>query len=78
MAQTTSEVWDSRWSATRRTIAPDTIDNAFEAYNALAFHRRRGMQMVDGGGKEIQVILAATIRTIRFFPNSVTFRIDSE
>tara|TARA_B100000029_G_C17542038_1_gene947081 strand:- start:473 stop:583 length:111 start_codon:yes stop_codon:yes gene_type:complete len=36
------------------------------------------MQMVDGGGKEIQVILAATIPNIRFFRNSVTFRIDSE
>ena len=39
MAQTTSEVWDSRWSATRRTIAKETIDNVFEANNALAFHR---------------------------------------
>ncbi len=67
MAQTTSEVWDSRWSATRRTIAPETIDNVFEAYNALAFHRRRGMQMVDGGGKEIQVILESSTGTAEAF-----------
>ena len=67
MAQTTSEVWDSRWSATRRTIAPETIDNVFEAYNALAFHRRRGMQMVDGGGKEIQVILESATGTAEAF-----------
>ena len=67
MAQTTSEVWDSRWSATRRTIAKETIDNAFEAYNALAFHRRRGMQMVDGGGKEIQVILESSTGTAEAF-----------
>ena len=67
MAQTTSEVWDSRWSATRRTIAKETIDNVFEAYNALAFHRRRGMQMVDGGGKEIQVILESSTGTAEAF-----------
>ena len=67
MAQTTSEVWDSRWSATRRTINGETIDNAFEAYNALAFHRRRGMQMVDGGGKEIQVILESSTGTAEAF-----------
>jgi len=67
MAQTTSEVWDSRWSATRRTIAKETIDNVFEAYNALAFHRKRGMQMVDGGGKEIQVILESSTGTAEAF-----------
>ena len=67
MAQTTSEVWDSRWSATRRTINRETIDNVFEAYNALAFHRRRGMQMVDGGGKEIQVILESSTGTAEAF-----------
>ena len=67
MAQTTSEVWDSRWSATRRTINAETIDNVFEAYNALAFHRKRGMQMVDGGGKEIQVILESSTGTAEAF-----------
>jgi len=67
MAQTTSEVWDSRWSATRRTIEPETIDNIFQAYNALAYHRQRGMQMVDGGGKEIQVILESSTGTAEAF-----------
>ncbi len=67
MAQTTSEVWDSRWSSTRRTIAPQVIDNTFEAYKALAMHRKRGMQMVDGGGKEIQVILESSAGTAETF-----------
>ena len=67
MAQTTSETWDSRWSSTRRTIAPQVIDNTFEAYKALAMHRKRGMQMVDGGGKEIQVILESSAGTAEPF-----------
>ena len=67
MAQTTSETWDSRWSSTRRTIAPQVIDNTFEAYKALAMHRKRGMQMVDGGGKEIQVILESSAGTAETF-----------
>ena len=67
MAQTTSEVWDSRWSSTRRTVEPKVIDNIFEAYKALAMHRKRGMQMVDGGGKEIQVILESSTGTAEAF-----------
>ena len=67
MAQSTSETWDSRWSSTRRTIAPQVIDNTFEAYKALAMHRKRGMQMVDGGGKEIQVILESSAGTAETF-----------
>ena len=67
MAQTTSEVWDSRWSSTRRTVEPKVIDNIFEAYKALAMHRKRGMQMVDGGGKEIQVILESSAGTAEAF-----------
>ena len=66
-AQTTSEVWDSRWSSTRRTVEPKVIDNIFEAYKALAMHRKRGMQMVDGGGKEIQVILESSAGTAEAF-----------
>ena len=67
MAQSTSETWDSRWSSTRRTIAPQVIDNTFEAYKALAMHRKRGMQMVGGGGKEIQVILESSAGTAETF-----------
>jgi len=57
MAQTTSEVWDSRWSSTRRTVQPEVVDNFFEDYPTLAMHRRRGLQMTSRGGKEIQAIL---------------------
>ena len=60
MAQTTSEVWDSRWSSTRRTIQPEVVDNFFEDYKTLAMHRRRGLQMTSRGGKEIQVILESS------------------
>ena len=67
MAQTTSEVWDSRWSSTRRTVEPSTVDNVFEAYKTLAMHRKKGMQMVDGGGKEIQVILESSAGTAETF-----------
>ena len=67
MAQTTSEVWDSRWSSTRRTVEPSTVDNVFESYKALAMHRKKGMQMVDGGGKEIQVILESSAGTAETF-----------
>ena len=66
-AQTTSEVWDSRWSSTRRTVESKVIDNIFEAYKALAFHRKRGLQMVDTGGKEIQVILESSAGTAEAF-----------
>tara|TARA_Y100000361_G_scaffold154327_1_gene179677 strand:- start:605 stop:1591 length:987 start_codon:yes stop_codon:yes gene_type:complete len=67
MAQTTSEVWDSRWSSTRRTIDPKVIDNIFEPYNVINALRKRGMQMVDGGGKEIQVILESSAGTAEAF-----------
>ena len=67
MAQTTSEVWDSRWSSTRRTIDPKVIDNIFEPYNVINALRKRGMQMVDGGGKEIQVILESSAGSAEAF-----------
>lgn len=60
MAQTTSEVWDSRWSSTRRAIRPEVNDNFFEDYPTLAMHRRKGLVMTDRGGKEIQVIVAGS------------------
>ena len=69
MAQTTSEVWDSRWSSTRRTIDPKVIDNIFEPYNVINALRKRnsGSMMVDGGGKEIQVILESSAGTAEAF-----------
>lgn len=57
MAQTTSEVWDSRWSATRRTLRPERVDNYFEEYPTLKTLRQSGMRISDRGGKEISVIL---------------------
>lgn len=66
MAQTTSEVWDSRWSSTRRTIDPKVIDNIFEPYN-LTNALRKSMKVQDGGGKEIQVILESSAGTAEAF-----------
>ena len=67
MAQTTSEVWDSRWSSTRRTVRPDVIDNFFEEYGTLDLHRKSGLQVTDDGGKEIQVILESSGATAESF-----------
>jgi len=67
MAQTTSEVWDSRWSSTRRTIDPKVVNNIFEPYNIINALRKKGMQMVDGGGKEISVILESSAGTAESF-----------
>jgi len=66
LAQTTSEVWDSRWSSTRRTIDPKVIDNIFEPYN-LTNALRKSMKVQDGGGKEIQVILESSAGTAEAF-----------
>lgn len=63
MAQTTSEIWDSRWSSTRRTIDPKRVNNIFEPYNVIDSLRKSGMKMVDGGGKEISVILESSAGT---------------
>ena len=66
MPQTTAEIWDSRWSSTRRTIDPKVIDNIFEPFN-LTDKLRKSMKMVDGGGKEIQVILESSAGTAEAF-----------
>jgi hypothetical protein len=66
LPQTTSEIWDSRWSSTRRTIDPKVIDNIFEPYN-LTNALRKSMKVQDGGGKEIQVILESSAGTAEAF-----------
>jgi len=66
LPQTTSEIWDSRWSSTRRTIDPKVIDNIFEPFN-LTDKLRKSMKMVDGGGKEIQVILESSAGSAEAF-----------
>ena len=67
MAQTTSEVWDSRWSATRRAIKPEVVDNFFEEYPTLANFRKAGTKVVDTGGTEISVILQTSGGTAESF-----------
>jgi len=67
MAQITSETWDSHWSATRRAVRPEVIDNFFEDYPTLAMHRRNGLKMTDTGGKEIEVKLETSGGTATAF-----------
>ena len=67
MAQTTSEVWDTRWSSTRRTIRPEVVDNFFEPYNTVKEFRKDGLQMIDTGGKEIQVFLESSGTDVESF-----------
>ena len=58
MAQTTSEVWNTRWSATHRAIRPEVQDNFFEEYAIIDLFRKSGLRMTDNGGKEISVRVA--------------------
>lgn len=67
MAQATSEVWDTRWSSTRRTIRPEVVDNFFEPYNLVKTFRSSGLQMVDSGGKEIQCFLESSSTDVEAF-----------
>jgi len=67
MAQTTSEVWDSRWTSTRRTVRPEVVDNFFDDYPVVDFFRRKGLQMTDTGGKEIQCNLESSGGTAEAF-----------
>ena len=67
MAQTTSEVWDTRWSSTRRTVRPEVVDNFFEPYNTIKEFRKAGIQMLDTGGKEIQVFLESSGTDVESF-----------
>ena len=67
MAQTTSEVWDSHWSATQRSVKKEVVDNFFEDYPTLEMHRRKGMKMSSTGGKEIEVKLQTSGGTAESF-----------
>ena len=58
VGQTTSEIWNSRWSATERTVDRESPeDNFYEEYPTLAMHRKSGMQVVKKGGKEISKVI---------------------
>ena len=67
MAQTTSETWDSRWSATRRAIKKEVVDNYFDPYPTVEAFRKRGTKVSDEGGTEISVILQASGGTATAF-----------
>lgn len=67
MPQTTSEVWNSRWSASSRTVRPEVIDNFFEPYPTVDEYRKSGTEIVDGGGKEIEVKLEMSGGTAESF-----------
>jgi hypothetical protein len=67
MAQTTSEVWNTRWSASRRANRGKPVDNFFESYNVLAAFRGGAMQILDTGGKEITVNLESSGGTAQAF-----------
>jgi hypothetical protein len=67
MAQTTSEEWDSRWSATRRSIDKEVIDAFFEEYPTIADFRKRGSKVDDSGGTEFQCILQSAGGTATAF-----------
>jgi len=60
MPQTTSEVWNTRWSATRRTIRPEVQDGFFEEYAYTDLLRQAGLKMTDRGGKEISTRVATS------------------
>ena len=67
MAQTTSEVWDTRWSASRRAVRPEVVDNAFEKYGVLSAFRKKNLMMTDSGGKEITVFLESSTGDVQAF-----------
>lgn len=56
-AQTISEVANTHWSATRRTVRPEVVDNFFDPYEFMDYLRKDGTQIVDDGGKKIQINL---------------------
>ena len=65
--QTTSEVWNTRWSATRRAIRPEVQDNFFEEYALIDLFRKSGLKVTDTGGKEISVRVATSGGTATAF-----------
>lgn len=67
MAQTTSEVWNTRWSATRRTIRPEVQDGFFEEYAFTDLLRSSALKMTDRGGKAISIRVATSGGTATAF-----------
>ena len=55
MAQSRSETLDTHWSSTRRTVDAEVIDEIFEDYSTVNEFRKSGVQMIDGGGRGIEV-----------------------
>ncbi len=53
-AQTLSEVADTHWTATRRSVRPDVVNNFFEKYTTVNEFKKSALKMVDSGGRGIQ------------------------
>jgi hypothetical protein len=55
MATSRSETLDTHWSSTRRTADPKVYDQYFQKVPTVNEFRKSAMQMVDGGGRGIEV-----------------------
>ena len=66
MAQVTSETWDTRWSATRRSIDKTIVDNAFEPYRLLDLARKKWKKTYSGG-TEISCLLESSTVSAQAF-----------
>ena len=54
-AQTLSEVADTHWSATQRSVDSKVVDNYFKRVSTLDKMRKSALQVTDTGGRGIQV-----------------------
>ena len=66
MAQTTSETWDTRWSATRRAIDKEVVDNAFEPYHVLDLARKKWKKPYSGGSEISCILESSTVSAEAF------------
>ena len=66
-AQTLSEVADTHWSATARTVDKKVVDNIFEKYATVDTFRTDAFKMVDSGGRGIQVHAEVSTNTAASF-----------
>jgi len=55
MATSRSETLDTHWSSTRRTADPKVYDQYFQKVPTVNEFRKSAMQVVDGGGRGIEV-----------------------
>jgi len=55
MAQTLSEVADTHWSSTNRTVDKTVVDQFFEKYTTIDEFRKSSLKITTGGGRGIEV-----------------------